>query len=164
MRSAFKNNTWLPCMCHRLHTAVDCAWTSALEDPEYKLLYQKMLGVRAYIHRSANKSSKLPKKLPNDSPARPWCGLSKLFESFDTSYDILSEMTRGTQVTMPTDRSLLKQIGCFFKIFDKPFNSLQSNKETTSYMVCTRAVTMAKKINELPERLQILKDLSLKCI
>lgn len=164
MRSAFKKIIWLPCMCHRLHTAVECAWNNALEDPEFKLVYQKMLEVRAYIHRSANKSSKLPKKLPNDSPTRPWCGLSKLFEAFDSSYEILSELTQETKVTMPTDRPLIKQIGTFFQIFDQPFKSLQSTKKTTSYMVCTKVVTIAKKISELPQRLEVLKDLSLKCI
>lgn len=163
MKCAFKENVWIPCMCHRLHTAVDSAWTESLDDIELKLVYRKMLEIRAHLHKSANKSSQLPKKLPNDSPTRPWCGLYQLFDAFDSSYQVISELIAGTKIRMPTDRQLIKDIGKFFKIFDKPFKVLQSTKTTTSYLVCIEAVKMVKKINELPERLEVLKTSALKC-
>lgn len=164
MKSAFKNNFWLPCMCHRLHTAITCAWNEVLEDPEIKLVYQKMLDVRAFVHKSSNKGSQLTKRLPNDTPTRPWCGLSQFFIAFDASYDDLTRITEDSKVTMPTDRPLIREILKFFTIFDKPFESLQSTKNTSIYMVIIQIAAIFRKLNKLPDRLNVIKTAITKCI
>ena len=158
MKLAFKNSTWIPCMLHRLHTAISSAWELTLdEDPEIKILYTKMLKVRSFFHKSANKESLLPYKLPNDSPTRPWCGLSQFFCSFVKSYAEIKEISLESNFDVPTDFELIKLLSNFFEIFEKPFKIMQASTSTTIHLVTLCAVEMFNEIDKISDRLMSLK-------
>ena len=106
-----------------------------------------MLSVRAYFKRSSDKEHLLPKKLPNDSPTRPWCGLSQFFTAFYKSYDEIKNLL-PEKIDMPSNKDLIKQIGDGLSQFTSVFKSLECASYPTLHLVVKRFSDMHKFIEK----------------
>ena len=129
VKAAFKNGEWYACLCHRLHTVISDAWKHSIEnDVEMKLLYQKMLSTRTFMHHANDVESMLPKKLPKD------CS-----RDFDP----------------PTDRNLMSQILEALRVFQEPFKQMQTINEPTLHLSILYYVERVIKIRKFPSRLDV---------
>lgn len=162
IKCALKYQEWYPCFDHRLHTAITKSWSEFIEnDLEAQVLYKKMLNVRAFFKRSSDKEKMLPKKLPNDSPTRPWCGLSAFFIAFAQSYDKMSTLISSNE--MPSNKNLLTTLSIHLQDFTKVFKALECAKMPTIHQVLLKYKDLIKKINEWPQELEILQKSIKKC-
>lgn len=88
---AGKNFDHHVCMCHRLNTAIEKAYTKSLQTNTYlKSADEAITGVIGYANRS-NLQNKLPIKLKSGSQTRPWRRYSDRFKSIFESYEALEQ-------------------------------------------------------------------------
>lgn len=157
IKCALKFQEWYPCFDHRLHTAIIRSWNSYIEnDLEAQLLYKKMLNVRTFFKKSADKESKLPKKIPNDSPTRPWCGLSAFFSAFDQSFDKMCDFVPITE--MPSNRILLNLLSKHLQEFTEIFKALECANKPSIHRVLLDYKKIMKNLKEWPDLLDFLRQ------
>ena len=93
-----------------------------------------MLNVRQAIKMSNDIGSRLPKKLPNDSPTRFWIGLSSFFGAFLESFDEIINIFATKSVDPPTDEPLIKLIFETIQKFNFVFKGMQAAKIPTLHL------------------------------
>lgn len=121
------------CMAHRLHTIVKDAWENAKKcDPETSILSQKIIECKRYFHKSADKESRLPYKIPSDSSTRPWSGLRNLFNCFKLSYLSIKEtlLEEKQESIFPYNERLIDCYDIVFSSIDIYFKGIQQNAAT----------------------------------
>ena len=157
---ALKNGERYSCHCHRLSTCIETAFNKCLEaDPESKKMYQQMKDTRTFFSHSADKSSRLPRKLPSDSQTRPWKGLTNFFSAFVASYGSIKEILieNGQRLKFPTNEFLLKDYSDAFSKFSGVFDILQSDK-TNLHECLIQYVNLKVMIADYPDSLQSFRE------
>ena len=106
---------------------------------------------------SSDKNSLLPKKLPNDNPTRPWCGLHSFFSAFVESYDhIIEHIPNGFDA--PTNKNLIIKLQEAFSDFTPIFKNLEAANTPTLHLVILSYCKMISKIEKWPSRLDKFKN------
>ena len=116
-----------------------------------------MLTIRGYFKGSNDKENSLPSKLPNDSPTRPWCGLSDFFNAFFKSYNQIKELIPD-KIDMPTNSDLIKMIADAFKQFEIIFKKLEAASSPTMHLVTICFRDIHKFLEGWPRQLEDLKE------
>ena len=146
-------------MGHRLHTCIQDAWKNFIEqDIEVKTVFNQMMSVRAYVHRSSDSNSKLLYKIPNDCVTRPWTGYHKLFFSFYHSYDDIEKLNlNNSHFEMPTNKSLIKILLDCFNDFTPIFCSMQTISKPTMHLALMNLMKIRNLLEKWPMRVKTFK-------
>ena len=89
---AMKNVNHFKCVCHRLNTAIEIAYSKTVEkSPYFKLVDTQISDLIGFVNRTG-KQCKLPIKLKSGCVTRPWRRYTDRSESIFRSFDALSKI------------------------------------------------------------------------
>ena len=88
--AALRCNIRLDCLCHRLHTVLECAWKETknadTEAAEYETAVSDLC---RYAKQATAVQEQLPAALKHGGDTRPWTSMFRRAESVEKSYETL---------------------------------------------------------------------------
>lgn len=112
--------------------------------------------IRTYLKKLNDKESKIPFKLPNAIPTRPWCGLANFFLAFTKSYDSIKEVIPSS-IDMPSDKKLIEIVSCSLNDFSPIFESFEAASKPTLHLVIKNYKEIHKLMNKWERQVESFK-------
>jgi len=99
---ALRNSVRLDCMCHRLHTVLETAWTETKRcEPEAVAYELAVADLCRYVKQATGIQEQLSKSLKHGGDTRPWTSMYRRAESVEASYeDLVTVLTAKNRLEL----------------------------------------------------------------
>ncbi len=94
--AALRNNVRVDCVCHRLHTVLESAWSDAKRDHNEAAAYEAAVSdLCRYVKQATGIQEQLPKSLKHGGDTRPWISMYRRADAIECSYETLVVVLTG---------------------------------------------------------------------
>lgn len=152
--AALRNNIRLDCMCHRLHTVIECAWrdtkSAEADAASYESAASELCRV---VKQSCGLQEQLPKSLKHGGDTRPWIAMYRRAESIEVSYEALVQLLTAKdklELIGNVSRSLNREIMELTSTVRAIFESMEKANDVTLQLVVPSYYLLSSKFISSP--------------
>jgi hypothetical protein len=148
--AALKDTIRLDCMCHRLHTVLECAWRETkAHDPDAEAYEIGISELCRYVKQATGIQEQLPQSLKHGGDTRPWVSMYRRAEALEASFEVLVKiLTERNKLEMisKVSRSLNREIMQITKAIMDVFKSLEATNSATLQLVAPSYYLLVRKL------------------